>query len=115
MLDIGPSPSRAATPNAPPSIAATRMNAVSHLRIVVRTILSEFCRCQALFDKRRRLLSIAPRTLRHAVHRHIHLARANAQKKLPGNGIVAIEAIQNGRLRIERDLASNAQRDLLWV
>jgi hypothetical protein len=34
-FDIGPSPACAPTPTAPPSMAATRMKAVSHLHIAV--------------------------------------------------------------------------------
>src|SRR2546425_5809237 len=47
MLAIEPSPSCAPAPTAPPSIAAMRAKAVSHLRIVVVTILRDFVECQA--------------------------------------------------------------------
>jgi hypothetical protein len=49
MLVIGhePSPSWAPTPTTPPSMAATKMNAVNHFLIVVLTILTSFGECQA--------------------------------------------------------------------
>src|ERR1700730_7195220 len=39
ILAIGPSPSCASTPMAPPSMAATRRKAISHLRIVVENYI----------------------------------------------------------------------------
>jgi hypothetical protein len=49
MLVIGqePSPTCAPTPNALSSMAAMRMKAVNHLRIIEMTILRGFVECQA--------------------------------------------------------------------
>jgi len=62
MLAIEPSPSCACTPVAPPTRAITKMNDVSHFRILNRTVLTAFSNCQGVSAE---LTGVSTDTLRH--------------------------------------------------
>ena len=51
----------------------------------------------------------------YGVRTHVHLARSQAQKQPPRNGIVAVESIEQGGLRVESEIAANCHRDVPGV
>ena len=51
----------------------------------------------------------------HSVRAHLHLAGTNPQKEFPSDWIIPVNAVQNRRLRIEREVASSSQRNPVGI
>ena len=46
---------------------------------------------------------------------HVHFARTNSQEQFPRDRIATVDAIQNRRLGVERQIAANSHRDFVVV